>query len=99
MFRFSIRDMLWLTVVVGLGVCWFSSNQRATRFQQGYDVLMLKKKEVEALHTDAVRKLQESGAMFARAKAEREQAVRFWRDSLGRPQKTPQGALSADPLK
>ena len=89
MFRFTIRDVLWLTVVVALAVCWFSSNQRATRFQRGYDVLMQKKKEVEAMHTDAVRKLQESAARFGRAKAEREQAVTYWRDSLGRPQKTP----------
>jgi hypothetical protein len=89
MFRFTIRDVLWLTVVVALGVCWFSSNQRATRFQQGYDVLMQKKKEVEAMHNDAVRKLQESAANVSRAKAEREEGVRYWRDSLGRPQKTP----------
>jgi len=26
MFRFTIRDVLWLTVVVGLGVGWFVSN-------------------------------------------------------------------------
>lgn len=89
MFRFSIRDILWLTVVVALGVCWFSSNQRATRFKQGYDVLMQKKKEVEAMHTDAVRKLQESAAFAKRAKAERDEAVRFWRDAFARPPKTP----------
>jgi hypothetical protein len=23
MFRFSIRDVLWLTVVVAMGVCWY----------------------------------------------------------------------------
>jgi hypothetical protein len=23
MFRFTIRDLLWLMVVVGLGVCWY----------------------------------------------------------------------------
>ena len=23
MFRFSIRDVLWLTVVVALGICWW----------------------------------------------------------------------------
>ena len=23
MFRFTIRDVLWLMVVVGMGICWF----------------------------------------------------------------------------
>ena len=89
MFRFTIRDVLWLTAVVALWLCWFSSNQRATRFKQGYDVLMQKKTEVEAMHTDAVRKLQESAARFARAKAERDEAVRYWRDTFVRPPKKP----------
>ena len=30
MFRFTIRDVLWLTVVVALGVGWWASNRRAT---------------------------------------------------------------------
>ena len=28
MFRFSIRDVLWLTVVVALAVGWFVTNRR-----------------------------------------------------------------------
>jgi len=28
MFRFTIRDVLWLTVVVALAVGWFVSNSR-----------------------------------------------------------------------
>jgi len=28
MFRFTIRDVLWLTVVVGLGVSWWVDNKR-----------------------------------------------------------------------
>ena len=33
MFRFSIRDVLWLTVVVGLAVGWASrSGQDSTRY-------------------------------------------------------------------
>jgi hypothetical protein len=28
MFRFSIRDVLWLTVVVALGVGWYLDNAR-----------------------------------------------------------------------
>jgi hypothetical protein len=30
MFRFTIRDVLWLTVVVALGVGWWASNRRTT---------------------------------------------------------------------
>jgi hypothetical protein len=29
MFRFTIRDVLWLTVVVAMGVGWFLTAQRA----------------------------------------------------------------------
>jgi hypothetical protein len=29
MFRFTIRDLLWLMVVVGMGVGWWSQLQRA----------------------------------------------------------------------
>jgi hypothetical protein len=29
MFRFTIRDLLWLMVVVGLGVGWYADRQRA----------------------------------------------------------------------
>ena len=28
MFRFTIRDVLWLTVVVGLAVSWWIDNKR-----------------------------------------------------------------------
>jgi hypothetical protein len=33
MLRFTIRDVLWLTVVVALGVGWVLSEQRAARLQ------------------------------------------------------------------
>src|SRR5262245_38050272 len=85
MFRFTIRDVLWLMVVVALGVCWYSSHQRATHFKQGYDDFVQKKKAVEDMRYDAIRKLQESAAAFAKAKAERDEAVKYWRDTLVRP--------------
>jgi hypothetical protein len=31
MFRFTIRDLLWLMVVVGMGVGWWTEHQWATR--------------------------------------------------------------------
>jgi hypothetical protein len=31
MFRFTIRDVLWLTVVVGLGLMWRVEHDRAQR--------------------------------------------------------------------
>jgi hypothetical protein len=30
MFRFTIRDVLWLTVVVALGVAWWADRTRIT---------------------------------------------------------------------
>jgi hypothetical protein len=34
MFRFTIRDLLWLTVVVALGAGWWVDHVRATRRDQ-----------------------------------------------------------------
>jgi hypothetical protein len=31
MFRFTIRDLLWLTVVVALGVCWWGERREANQ--------------------------------------------------------------------
>src|SRR5262245_22432917 len=31
MFRFLIRDLLWLTVVVALAACWYSDRRDAAR--------------------------------------------------------------------
>ena len=33
MFRFSIRDVLWLTVVVALGVSWWAERRSAQRWR------------------------------------------------------------------
>jgi hypothetical protein len=37
MFRFTIRDLLWLTVVVALAVGWYVQYREATelRYQKG----------------------------------------------------------------
>jgi len=32
MFRFTIRDMLWLTVVVGMALAWWTEHQRQNAF-------------------------------------------------------------------
>lgn len=31
MFRFTIRDMLWLTLIAGMGIAWFISHQATMR--------------------------------------------------------------------
>jgi hypothetical protein len=33
MFRFTIRDVLWLTVVVALAVAWWIEHRRTAHFQ------------------------------------------------------------------
>jgi hypothetical protein len=32
MFRFTIRDVLWLTALVALGVAWWSDRRQVARF-------------------------------------------------------------------
>lgn len=46
MFRFTIRDVLWLTVVVGLGVGWWGDQlglraQRSTLWNSNYNLRVL----------------------------------------------------------
>ena len=36
MFRFTIRDVLWLMVVVGMAVGWWDANQRALDRENAY---------------------------------------------------------------
>jgi hypothetical protein len=37
MFRFTIRDVLWLMVVVGMGVGWWMDRSRISRMQSELD--------------------------------------------------------------
>jgi len=36
MYRFSIRDMLWLILSAALATCWFIDHRRADRLQAEY---------------------------------------------------------------
>lgn len=53
MFRFTIRDLLWLTVVVALGVGWLLEHRVAKRVQDELDyeraLLQVEKDYGEAL--------------------------------------------------
>ena len=40
MFRFTIRDVLWLTVVVGLGIGWAMDHDRLTRLNRALQATM-----------------------------------------------------------
>ena len=40
MFRFTIRDVLWLMVVVALGVVWWGERMNASRARDERDVLV-----------------------------------------------------------
>ena len=37
MFRFSIRDVLWLTVVVGLAIGWFLTTRRLASERDAFE--------------------------------------------------------------
>jgi hypothetical protein len=49
MFRFSTRDLLWLTVLVALGVAWWvdHSRQSAARVAAEQQAKLLEAKDVE----------------------------------------------------
>jgi hypothetical protein len=41
MFRFTIRDLLWLTLLVGVGIgVWLSASRREQRIQERLDSLI-----------------------------------------------------------
>jgi hypothetical protein len=39
MFRFTIRDVLWLTVVVGMGAAWWADRSSVARERDSIDAL------------------------------------------------------------
>jgi len=55
MFRFTIRDLLWLMVVVGLGLFCYVTNQRAARVQTENEALIAQAKHVDQLYKDATK--------------------------------------------
>ena len=58
--HFAIRDLLWLTVVVAIGVFCYVTNQRAARVQKENDALSAQAKHVEQLYKDATKLLGEN---------------------------------------
>src|SRR5687768_4720651 len=64
MFRFSIRDVLWLTVVVAMATCWYKDRQSmaATMAKAASDLAVDKKKVKRELAL----------ANFIRAKSQQE---------------------------
>jgi hypothetical protein len=38
MFRFTIRDLLWLTVGVALSIGWITAERRAARHKAAYEL-------------------------------------------------------------
>jgi hypothetical protein len=49
--RFSIRDLLWLTVVVALACCWFM-NDRSWRRYRDYRVAFAEKEAMRLLRAN-----------------------------------------------
>ena len=47
MFRFTIRDLLWLTVVVALGVAWWTQHRMTAFFS---DQLYMSEQRLERIH-------------------------------------------------
>jgi hypothetical protein len=37
--RFSIRDLLWATLVVAMGVCWWLENRKTTHLRKQVESL------------------------------------------------------------
>jgi hypothetical protein len=48
MFRFTIRDVLWLTVVVGLACGWWIEHRRAVRQSEE---LLMRTRQMEAVES------------------------------------------------
>jgi len=56
MFRFKIRDLLWLMVVVGLSVSWWIDRRDIVRERES---LAIKRQKVEALEENARKSLHD----------------------------------------
>ena len=65
MFRFSIRDVLWLTVVVGLAVGWWLDHRRTERIIT-FNVQLMR--TVDALNSE-LRQKQDVINSYGRSRA------------------------------
>ena len=61
MFRFSIRDVLWLTVVVGLGAAWWGERQSAQRLQNERNDLHWKIESITSVLGDRGMEVSDDG--------------------------------------
>ena len=56
MFRFTIRDVLWLTVVVALGLAWGLERRRSAKLEHKVDVIEIEAEQsrlvIKNLHDD-----------------------------------------------
>jgi hypothetical protein len=92
MLRFTIRDVLWLTALVAVGVFSYVTSQRASRVQQENEALSARAKYAEQLYKDAGKRLVEDSQKLLEIKAEREAAELFWaeaREAKGLPLTNP----------
>jgi hypothetical protein len=65
MFRFTIRDVLWLMVVVGLAIMWQADHRRALRFEESHLQLTERLAKAETQIADYEAKLQDELAWEA----------------------------------
>jgi hypothetical protein len=65
MFRFTIRDVLWLTVVVALTIMWQADRKRAVRFEESHRQLSERFRQAETQLADYEAKLQDERAWEA----------------------------------
>ena len=59
MFRFNIRDVLWLTVVVALAIGWGLAERRAMKWQKTTKWMNDREKYLQGLDRDTTRRLNE----------------------------------------
>ena len=62
MFRFTVRDLLWLTIVVALGVAWWVDRGRTTRtWQRRYQTELQHSSDWFLRHLELRNKLMAAG--------------------------------------
>lgn len=59
MFRFTIRDLLWLTVVSAFALCWLAERNERQRIADLSQRRVKAYRELEARHIEARRQLVE----------------------------------------
>jgi hypothetical protein len=89
-FRFTIRDLLWLTLVVALVVGWWINHRKSLRLEADLVIANRRLSETEAVDAEVMRGMTQKNRELA-------DALRY--EELEQEKKAPDGTTYIGPIR